>query len=76
MNLNLDLNKVIISVVASAIVASSAFAIGAILEFQDVKKKVNKHEGQLSVVSQIVCKYAIRDKLEDAEDICSSVIAK
>lgn len=74
MKLNLDVNSIVVGVAVTLIAAGSTFAVGALVEFQDVKAKVSRHESQLSVVSQIVCKYAIRDKLEDADTICASVI--
>lgn len=76
MKINIDLGSLLLKILAGIFLAGSTFAVGALVEFQGVKAKVNKHEGQLSVVSQIVCKYAIRDRLEDAETICSAVIAK
>lgn len=74
--MRIDLSSIFIKVVAGILIAGCTFAVGALIEFQGVKSTVKKHEGQLSVVSQIVCKYAIRDKLTDAEQICSSVISK
>jgi hypothetical protein len=48
--------------------------IGAIVEFQTVKAKVVKNEKGIAIVSKIICKYAIKDKLKDADKICVEVL--
>lgn len=74
MKFNLDISAIVTGLILAAVGSTVAFSFGAIVEFHDVKKKVARHESQLVVVSQIVCKYAIRDKLKDAEQICAAVI--
>lgn len=66
------IDKVLPALSIMAIVA----AITVIWDFNNVKSEVHANRDQLSVVSQIVCKYAIKDNLTDAAEICAEVLKR
>ena len=76
LNFKLDIGKVLVGVLTAGIITGSGFAIGGIFDFQNMKKTVSSHDRQLKVVSQIICMYAVRDKLENADRICNDVLTK
>jgi len=72
--IKLDFNKILTSVIAATLGALLVFSVGAAVEFQDMKKTVADHGTTISVVSKLLCSYAIRDNIEQAKEICTGVI--
>lgn len=55
--------------------------IGGVWDFQNVKaqvsnleKKTKKTDATLKAIGRIVCMYAVRDGLPNADDICKDVL--
>ena len=55
--------------------------LGGVLDFQNIKaevKGIKKHnlkvDNTLKAIGVIVCGYAIKDKMENAENICKDVM--
>tara|TARA_R110000782_G_scaffold183574_2_gene273873 strand:+ start:585 stop:818 length:234 start_codon:yes stop_codon:yes gene_type:complete len=72
-------NKVVTTLTGIAIIAF----LGGILDFQNIKaevKGIKKHNVNVDVtlkaVGVIICRYAIKDKMEDAAKICKDVLTK
>lgn len=71
MNLNIDTGKIATALLTAGILAF----VGGVFEFRGLKAQVKVNTKQIGVASKLLCKYAIRDKLKDAEEICSEIIS-
>ena len=70
----MDRKQVISALVIAGILASVSTSLGAIWDFQNLKRKVKKHEAQLDVIGTVVCEYAIRDNLPNSSQKCVRIL--
>jgi len=74
MRLNFNVDAILEKIVAVIVISSGAIIIGAIIEYPQLKSQVSKNTEITTIAGKILCQYAIRDKLEEAKDICSGFI--
>ena len=70
----MDKRQILSALVIAGILSSISISAGAIWDFQNIKRKVEQHENQLSVIGTVVCEYAIRDNLPNSTDKCVKML--
>jgi len=75
MKLEIETQKILNSVIIAGIVGSLTATAGAIYDFRDLKKKVLKHDNQISIMSILQCKQAIKNNIDEAPELCAEIIS-
>lgn len=70
----MDKKRILSAIFIAGILAFISTSIGAMWDFQDVKRKVGYHDTQLRVIGMVVCEYAIRDELPDSSEKCIKML--
>ena len=76
MKLDLDVNGILTKVMGLVLIGVGTVVIGMIIEFPTIKSQVSRNTHTIGIAGKILCKYAIKDKLENADQICVEILQK
>jgi hypothetical protein len=72
--MKLDTRQILQTLIVAGILASVGTSLGAILDFRDLKAKVEKHDKQIPVIGSVVCELALHYKLPKSINKCQKML--